>query len=52
MNQEKTRDSLAKELAQMINSNQVLNSRLEQLESVVRELGELKTSYNALLQVI
>lgn len=51
-NQERSRDSLAKELAEMINSNQELNHRLDRLETLLQEYGGLKTKYNALLQVM
>lgn len=49
--QSSQRDSLAQELAQVINSNQDLNRRIAQLDDVLRDFGELKTNYNALLQV-
>ena len=51
-NQERSRDSLAKELAEMINSNHELNHRLDRLETLLQEYGGLKTKYNALLQVM
>ena len=50
-NREKTRDDLAQELALMINSNQELLSRLEQVDRLQLEFQDLKTKYNALLQV-
>lgn len=49
--QEKSRDSLAKELTEMINSNQELSRRLSLLEMLHQEYEDLKTKYNALLQV-
>ncbi|KAI9565256.1 hypothetical protein GHT06_009039 [Daphnia sinensis] len=50
-NQEKSRDSLAKELTEMINSNQELSRRLSLLETLHQEYEDLKTKYNALLQM-
>lgn len=50
--QERSRDSLAKELTEMINSNQELNHRLNVLEALHQEYEDLKTKYNALLQVM
>lgn len=49
--QEKSRDSLAKELTEMINSNQELSRRLSLLEMLHQEYEDLKTKYNALLQM-
>ena len=51
-NQERSRDSLAKELTEMINSNQELSHRLDRLETLLQEYEDLKTKYNALLQVL
>lgn len=50
-NQEKTRDSLTRELTEIIKTNQDLTARLEQLEILHVEFDDLKTKYNALLQV-
>lgn len=50
-NQERSRDSLAKELTEMINTNQELSHRLDRLETLLQEYEDLKTKYNALLQV-
>ncbi len=51
-NQERSRDSLAKELTEMINTNQELSHRLDRLETLLQEYEDLKTKYNALLQVM
>ncbi|XP_046643874.1 TATA element modulatory factor-like isoform X2 [Daphnia pulicaria] len=50
-NQERSRDSLAKELTEMINTNQELSHRLDRLETLLQEYEDLKTKYNALLQM-
>ena len=50
--QEKSRDSLAKELTAIIKSNQELTDRLDSLETIRTECDDLKTKYNALLQVL
>lgn len=50
-NRERTRDGLANELALTINSNQELHRRLAQVDNMQHELEDLKTKYNALLQV-
>lgn len=50
-NQERTRDSLTRELTEIIKSNQELTNRLDRLEILHVEYEDLKTKYNALLQV-
>lgn len=50
-NQEKSRDSLTRELTEIIKTNQELTSRLHVLEVLHVEFEDLKTKYNALLQV-
>lgn len=50
-NQEKSRDSLAQELSRIVNANQELVQRLEHLEKLKIDFDELKTKYDALLQV-
>ena len=50
-NQEKSRDSLAKSYLELINANQELVRRLENLKKLKVDFVELKTKYDALLQV-
>ena len=49
--EEKTRNSLTRELTQLISSNEDLSRRLARLEPLQTQLSELQTNYNALLQV-
>jgi hypothetical protein len=50
-NQEQSRDVLALELSRTVSANQELMQRLEVLEQLKIDFAELKTKYNALLQV-
>jgi len=49
--QEQSRDALAQELSRTVAANQELMQRLEVLEQLKIDFTELKTKYNALLQV-
>lgn len=49
--QEQSRDALAQELSRTVAANQELMQRLEVLEQLKIDFAELKTKYNALLQM-